>query len=96
MTLERFTEYCRAVYFATEPFTLSSFAIVNGGLYYMLTERACFDKSQHVREEYTEYRNLCAGNLRTAINSLGLLVSTCDESIEALLVGVSLHPSTRN
>ncbi|CAG9945031.1 unnamed protein product [Clonostachys rosea f. rosea IK726] len=89
MTLERFTEYCRAVYFATEPFTLSSFAIVNGGLYYMLTERACFDKSQHVREEYTEYRNLCAGNLRTAINSLGLLVSTCDESIEALLVGAS-------
>ncbi|CAH0024442.1 unnamed protein product [Clonostachys rhizophaga] len=89
MTLERFTEYCRAVYFATEPFTLSSFAIVNGGLYYMLTERACFDKSQDVRDEYTEYRNLCAGNLRTAINSLGLLVSTCDESIEALLVGVS-------
>ncbi|CAI6036360.1 unnamed protein product [Clonostachys chloroleuca] len=89
MTLERFTEYCRAVYFATEPFTLSSFAIVNGGLYYMLTEKAYFDKSQDVREEYTEYRNLCAGNLRSAINSLGLLISTCDESIEALLVGAS-------
>ncbi|CAG9990315.1 unnamed protein product [Clonostachys byssicola] len=89
MTLERFTEYCRAVYFAAEPFTLSSFAIVNGGLYYMLTERAYFDKSQDVRKEYTEYRNLCAGNLRTAINSLGLLVSTCDENIEALLVGAS-------
>lgn len=91
--VDRFTEYCRQIYFATEEFNLATFIVVCGGLYYAFGGRALvpeeFDDPNARDEWLQKYRNMCADNLVAALASLSLFMPANAVNIEALLLGVS-------
>ncbi|RYP62017.1 hypothetical protein DL769_007479 [Monosporascus sp. CRB-8-3] len=89
ITVENLAEYCRKVYFATDDFSATTFIIVNGGLYYILSEKAHTNNDPQIRTEYLKYRTLCADNLETVLGSLSLFVPASTETIKALLMGAS-------
>jgi hypothetical protein len=85
------TSLCRLVYFPTEDFSQATFAIVNTGLYNLFMEEAvlCDDEIKH--DEYRSYASLAQVNLETCLANLPLFLSAKVETIQALLLGVSIR-----
>lgn len=78
------------MYFAIKDYTLATFIIVNGGLYYVFEERALNELNEERRTEYLKYRDLCVSNLATILGNLNPFMPARLENIKALLLGVSL------
>ena len=90
ITVDSLTDYCRRVFFATEEYSTAVFIIVNAGLYFLFQE-----KVMNASTETLEYHHLCRDNLETALASLPLIMPPRRETVEALLLGVSLYPLCR-
>lgn len=88
ISIDRFIEKCRVVYFAIEEYSDATFIVVNAGLYNGFIEWSFTTKDPTEREEYREYLCLCRKNLETALGNLDLLMPAKPESIEALAFGV--------
>jgi hypothetical protein len=76
------------VYFADEDYSLTTFAIVNGGLYYLLQERVWYAEGEE-EAELLRYMDMCCANFETALVNLPLLMPARKESVEVLVLGVS-------
>ncbi|PYH87834.1 fungal-specific transcription factor domain protein [Aspergillus ellipticus CBS 707.79] len=87
LTPERLVEVCREVYFATEDYSDATFIVVNGALYYLLSDMTVTLSDDKSREEGLEYLKLCQVNLETALVNLSLLMPAKVENIEALALG---------
>lgn len=74
------------VYFADEDYSLTTFAIVNGGLLYLLQERAWYAEGAE-EVELLRYMEMCRANFETALVSLPLLLPAGKESVEVLVLG---------
>jgi hypothetical protein len=83
-----FSEQCRMVYFADEDYSLTIFAIVNGGLYYLFQERAWYVEGEE-KAELLRYMAMCRDNFETALVNLPLLLPARKESVEVLVMAVS-------
>lgn len=88
ISADRFNESCRDVYFATEDYSLTTFAVVMGGLYFFLQEMVWFAEGAEV-EELTRYQEMCRANFETALVNLPLLMPATRASVEVLLTAVS-------
>jgi len=73
------------VYFPTEDYSLILFAQVNGGLYFLMRERAIYEDGER-RDELLRYQAMCQINFETACVNLPLLMPSRKESIELLLM----------
>ncbi|KAH7126202.1 hypothetical protein EDB81DRAFT_889900 [Dactylonectria macrodidyma] len=82
-----FSSLCRIVYFPTEDFSDSAFAIVNAGLYYMFLEQHSFAPDNATKGEYEPYIQICRINLETALANMSLFMSNKVESVQSLLLG---------
>ncbi|KAK0655189.1 hypothetical protein B0T16DRAFT_450919 [Cercophora newfieldiana] len=80
-----FTEWCRMVYFADEDYSLTIFALVNGGLYYIMQERAAFAEGEE-QAEMLRWMEMCRDNFETAMANLPLLMPARRESIQVLVL----------
>ncbi|PWY79718.1 fungal-specific transcription factor domain protein [Aspergillus heteromorphus CBS 117.55] len=87
LTTDRLVETCREVYFATEDYSDATFIVVNGALYYMMSDLTVSLPEKKSREEYGRYLKLCQVNLETALANLSLLMPAKIENIEALALG---------
>lgn len=90
LRVDQFVETCRRVYFAVDGYSISTFIIVNAGLYYLFRENSIDEAT--IREKYSRYQYLCRDNLETALANLPLLLPPRAETVEALLLGVRLSP----
>ncbi|KAH6630020.1 hypothetical protein B0J18DRAFT_87516 [Chaetomium sp. MPI-SDFR-AT-0129] len=81
-----FAERCSKVYFATEDFNIMSWGVVNGGLFFLLQDKAAVSSGPE-RQQLLEYMVLCRDNLETALSNMPLLMPARKESIELLLMG---------
>ncbi len=75
------------MYFPAEDYTLSAFAIVNAGLYFLLQEKTWYAEGEKLAE-IIRYQDMVRDNLETALSSLPLLLPSRRDSVEALLLGV--------
>lgn len=76
------------VYFPTEDYSLILFAQVNGGLYFLMRERAIYEDGAR-RDELLRYQAMCQTNFETACVNLPLLMPLRRESIELLLMATT-------
>lgn len=87
--IDRFTDRCRRIYFATEDPSEGSFIIVNAGLASLYFEATVNAQDPAERARYDACRAMCTRNLETALAQLNLMMPATIENIEALLMGVS-------
>lgn len=92
ISVDKFVQKCREVYFAIDEYSDATFIVVNGGLYNVFVEWSFMAKDHETREECRKYLGLCRNNLETALVNLNLLMPARAESIEALALGVLLPP----
>jgi hypothetical protein len=92
--LERLSEKCREVYFATEDYSDAAFIVANGGLYQVFVAASFMTQDRALREEYQGYADICKHNLNTTLANLHLLMPANIDSIEALTMGVRRGPVT--
>ncbi|KAK0725799.1 hypothetical protein B0H67DRAFT_598868 [Lasiosphaeris hirsuta] len=85
---DKYNERCRRVYFATEDFSLTSFAIVNSGLYFLFQEKAWSAEGAR-KVELLGYQDMCRDNLETALANLPMLMPERRESVDVLLMGAT-------
>lgn len=83
---EQFNDMCRKVYFATEDYSLSTFALVNGGLFYLFREITSVQGKDV--PEAAENVALCRANLEYAISHFNIFMAPTKENLQALLLGV--------
>lgn len=88
ISVDKFVQKCREVYFAIDEYSDATFIVVNGGLYNVFIEWSFMAKDHETREECQKYLSLCRNNLETALANLNLLTPARAESIEALALGV--------
>ena len=91
--IDRFTDRCRRVYFATDDPSEGTFIIVNAGLASLYFEAAVNASDPAERARYDACRAMCARNLEIALGQLNLMMPATLENIEALLMGVSSSES---
>ncbi|KAH7136670.1 hypothetical protein B0J13DRAFT_449759 [Dactylonectria estremocensis] len=82
-----FSSLCRIVYFPTEDFSDSAFAIVNAGLYYMFLEQHSFAPDIATKGEYESYIQICRVNLETALANMSLFMPNKVETVQSLILG---------
>ncbi|ODM20934.1 hypothetical protein SI65_03987 [Aspergillus cristatus] len=87
ISVDKFVQKCREVYFAIDQYSDATFIVVNGGLYNVFIEWSFITKDHETREECQKYLSLCRKNLETALVNLNLLMPARAESIEALALG---------
>ena len=87
---EQFNDLCRRVYFATEDYTLATFILVNGGLSFLFAEVGMQKGSDSDAQEYFK---LCRENFLYGLSRFNILTAPTVENLQALLLGVSIHPS---
>ncbi|KAL4886193.1 hypothetical protein BJY04DRAFT_99373 [Aspergillus karnatakaensis] len=87
--IDRLTDKCREIYFATEDYSDATFITVNGGLYQLFVAASFMTQDRAVRQEYQGYVDMCKNNLETTLANLHLLMPANFESIEALTLGAS-------
>lgn len=86
----QFNELCKKVYFATEDYSLGTFALVNGGLFYLFQQIAYLE-GKNVPEA-AENAALCRSNLEYAISRFSVFMAPNSENLQAILIGVSILP----
>src|SRR3569833_899265 len=86
VSAERFSDYCRRVYFATDDVTPCLFVIVNTGLFYLFQEAAAtLDTStsdDNRAAEYQGYAETCRRNLENGFTNLTKYQTTSQENKE--------------
>lgn len=87
--VEDFSSMCRMIYFPTEDFPQSIFAIVNAGLYDLFMEECCLSDDVEKRDKYAAYAKMARANLETYLANLPMFISARIENVQALLLGVS-------
>jgi len=94
VSAERFSDYCRRVYFATDDVTPCLFVIVNTGLFYLFQEAAAtLDTStsdDNRAAEYQGYAETCRRNLENGFANLTMFLPASRENIEAMVLGVRI------
>lgn len=90
ITVDKFVQKCREVYFAVDDYSDATFIVVNACLYNVFIEWTFTSNEPAEREEYKKHINLCRNNLETALANMSLLMPARDEYIEALTLGVCL------
>lgn len=96
ITVEKFVQKCRDVYFAVDDFSDATFIMVNACLYNVFIEWTFTASDPTEREDCQKHINLCRNNLEIALANLSLLMPARDEYIEALALGVCLlSPQTQ-
>ncbi|GAM37795.1 hypothetical protein TCE0_033r08019 [Talaromyces pinophilus] len=83
----QFNELCKKVYFATEDYSLGTFALVNGGLFYLFQQIAYLE-GKNVPEA-AENAALCRSNLEYAISRFSVFMAPNSENLQAILIGAS-------
>ena len=85
------TEYCRRVYFATEPFSIATFIIVNACLFFC--SRNLDQKRRNevpiTPSEIADMKTMLPRNVDIAVRKLGLLIPHTLDNIKAIMVAVS-------
>jgi hypothetical protein len=109
VSLHRFTEHCRRVYFPADEFSLATYTVVMAGLFYVFEEKrqalrrssssssSSFSFSSGEADalsELSEYCRMCRENLETAISHLTIILPARQETVEALLLAVSFSVET--
>lgn len=91
LSVDSFTEYCQKVYFATKDYSAAAFVVVNGGLFYLLTDKllAGAPSDVNVMEEFHQYKTMCEDNLITTLGDINPFLPATKENLQALLMGVS-------
>jgi hypothetical protein len=87
----KLTDSCRNIYFAIDEYTVATFIIANGGLYYLLNEKALTQQDPARRAAYLKHRTLCGDNLATVLGNLTAYMPAHMDNVEALLLGVGLE-----
>lgn len=75
------------MYFATEDYSLGTFALVNGGLFYLFQHIAYLEEKNV--PEAIENAALCRSNLEYAISRFSVFMAPSSENLQAILIGVS-------
>ena len=94
VSIQRFTEHCRRVYFPSDDFSLACYTIVVAGLYYVSEEKAKLFKSPEDQAEWWQYHRMCRDNLDLALNHLTIILPARRETVEALLLVVGFAVET--
>jgi hypothetical protein len=87
---DQFNELCKAVFFRTEDYPTSTAIIVHGTLDNLFGEFEWPEKNLALRQQYSEWAELCRNNLEISISNLDLLLPATMESAQALLMAVSI------
>jgi hypothetical protein len=87
IAVEDFTDSCRKVYFATDDFSLTTFIVVNAGLYYLFQEKFIMNENDAAAAECMSYHHMCRDNFETGLANLPFFLPPKMESVEALLLG---------
>ena len=90
-SLERFTDRCRRVYFATEEPSEGTFMIVNAGLASLFFEAGFNAEEPASRARFEACRDMCTRNLEVTLAQLNLMMPATLENVEALAISVSSH-----
>ncbi|EED17118.1 C6 transcription factor, putative [Talaromyces stipitatus ATCC 10500] len=83
----QFNELCKRVYFATEDYSLGTFALVNGGLFYLF-QHIAYLEGKNVPEAF-ENAAICRANLEYAISRFSVFMAPNSENLQAILIGAS-------
>jgi hypothetical protein len=94
VSLNRFTDHCRRVYFPADDFSLATFTVVVAGIYYLSEEKAHGIKSDDERAEWLGYNRMARANLELALNHLTIILPARRETVEALLLAESFAIET--
>ncbi|KAK5656588.1 hypothetical protein OQA88_4567 [Cercophora sp. LCS_1] len=81
-----FGDLVRLVYFPTEDYNIATFAAVNTGLYFLMTEKL-WDAQGPKRDEISRHLQTVRQNIETALVNLPLLLPPRRESVMALVLG---------
>ncbi len=90
--MEHFINQCRRVYFNMDDITDATFIYVMSGLAYLFLDCGLTSKTPEERAQYDSYCRMCQKNLETVLSQVKLLMPVTMESLEALLMAVSLRP----
>ncbi|OTA87219.1 hypothetical protein M434DRAFT_24015 [Hypoxylon sp. CO27-5] len=83
LSLDKFAEICRKIYFAVDDYSEVDLILANGYLSYVFSEHVVVSG----RQDYREYFGLCRNNLHNALSRLPLLLPASMEVIAALTLG---------
>ncbi|KAL1970487.1 hypothetical protein VTN77DRAFT_4131 [Rasamsonia byssochlamydoides] len=87
LDFDQFNELCKKVYFAVEDYSLATFTLVNGGLYYLFLEVGML-RGRSVPESQ-ESAAICRANFEYALGRFDIFTAPTFENIQALLLGAS-------
>lgn len=93
--MEYFTKMCRDIYFCTEEYSPSHFAVVNCILGYLLGMCSLSQDNDEARAKFAGYYTLCISNFETVIDSFNLCMEPSFKNVLALALGVSQHSFLR-
>jgi hypothetical protein len=84
IAVEDFTDSCRKVYFATDDFSLTTFIVVNAGLYYLFQEKfIMMNENDAGAAECMSYHHMCRDNFETGLANLPFFLPPTMESVAA-------------
>jgi hypothetical protein len=90
VTRDQFNDLCRTVFFRTEDYPTSTAVIVHGTLDNLLGEFEWAEKDLALKQQYSEWAEMCRTNLEISISNLDILLPATMESAQALLMAVSI------
>lgn len=88
-SLDQITEQCKTVFFAMEPYSISTAITVHANLFYIFHESSVAEQNKELANSYLQYAEICKANMEAALSIINLLCNATPENIEALLLGVS-------
>lgn len=88
-----FAEFCQQVYFAIRRYSLTTWAIVNVGLFYLFVglKKQDYDRICVTASDIDSYLRLLEANIETTINSLRLCLIPSIEACQAMSFLVGSH-----
>jgi hypothetical protein len=87
MSLQRLTDFCKAVFFSVDEYPPSTAIIVFGNLFWLFEEFSWRAPEQHEQNEYRQCADLCRTNFEACVSSLDIFLPATPENVEALLMG---------
>jgi hypothetical protein len=92
MEYTAFKTLCQSVYFPTMEYSIFTWILVNGGLFFLFRdgEGDLHEKLQIERSDVVANMNMCRNNVDTAIHGLPLCVEPSLEACQAIILGASI------
>jgi hypothetical protein len=84
LSLQRFTEICRKVYFAVEAYSDIDYLLANGFLYLVMSQY----EVNFAGPDLAKHRQTCWNNFEDAVMRLPLLMNPSTDVIAALVLAV--------